>query len=131
MAPSDTKRGRKKQESDAVITITFRHVDPTEAIRQHAERKLRHLVKFLKRPCEIHLILTVDKYRHSGEVTFKSGGHTVTAQEETKDLYSAIDLLADKAERQLKKLQEKTVSKRVRAHSTGEILSAEETEPKP
>jgi putative sigma-54 modulation protein len=108
------------------LAVTFRHVEPTEAIRAYAVRKLSHLAKFLKRPCLIHLILTVDKYRHRGEVTVKSGYLAVTAQEETKDLYSVIDLLADKVERQLKNHRGKTSAKRLRAPSAGELMRNEQ-----
>jgi ribosomal subunit interface protein len=108
------------------VTVTFRHVEPTEALRSYAERKLSHLAKFLKRACQVHLILSVDKYRQHGEVTVKSGHLAVTAQEETKDLYSVIDLLADKVGRQLKSHLGKVKAKRVRAPSTGEVLSEAE-----
>jgi ribosome hibernation promoting factor len=108
------------------VTVTFRHVEPTDAIRLYAERKLAHVGKLLKRSCDAHLILTVDKYRQHGEVTVKSGRLSVTAQEETKDLYSVIDLLADKVGRQLKKHLEKFTAKKVRSLSTGEVLSASE-----
>jgi ribosomal subunit interface protein len=113
------------------VTVTFRHVEPTEAIRAYAVRKLSHLGKFLKRPCLIHLILTVDKYRHRGEVTVKSGYLDVAAQEETKDLYSVIDLLADKVERQLKDHRGKTTAKKLRAPSAGELMSNEQMAPEP
>lgn len=113
------------------LTVTFRHVEPTEAIRAYAARKLSHLARFLKRPCLIHLILTVDKYRHRGEVTVKSGYLAVAAQEETKDLYSVIDLLADKVERQLKNHREKTTAKKLRAPSTGELMSDAQMVPEP
>ena len=59
----------------------------------YAEQKFAHLGRSLKRTCLAHLILTVDKYRQHGEVTVKSGRLSVIAQEETKDLYSVIDLL--------------------------------------
>jgi ribosomal subunit interface protein len=108
------------------VTVTFRHVEPTDAIRLYAERKLAHVGKLLKRSCDAHLILTVDKYRQHGEVTVKSGRLSVTAQEETKDLYSVIDLLVDKVGRQLKKHLEKFKAKKVRSLSTGEVLSASE-----
>jgi len=108
------------------VSVTFRHVEPTDAIRVYAERKLAHIGKLLKRSCDAHLILTVDKYRQHGEVTVKSGRLSVTAQEETKDLYSVIDLLADKVGRQLKKHIEKFKAKKVRSPSTGEVLSASE-----
>jgi putative sigma-54 modulation protein len=82
------------------------------------------------RPCTVHLILSVDKYRQCGEVTVKSGRlAVVAAQQETKDLYSVIDLLADKVQRQLKKHLEKIEAKKWRAPSAGEVLSeAEEAE---
>ena len=111
------------------VTVTFRHVEPTEAIQSYAQRKLSHMAKYLKRACDVHLILSVDKYRHRGEVTVKSGHLAVTAQEETKDLYSVIDLLADKVGRQLKSHLGKTTAKKVRAPSTGEVLSAAEESP--
>jgi putative sigma-54 modulation protein len=110
------------------VSVTFRHIQPTEAIRAYAERKLSHPAKFLKRPCQVHLILTVDKYRHRGEVTVKSGYLAAAAQEETKDLYSVIDLLADKIERQLQDHRGKTTAKKLRSPSTGELMSEEQAE---
>ena len=108
------------------VTVTFRHVEPTDAIRHYAEKKFAHFGRSIKRACEAHLILTVDKYRQHGEVTVKSGRLSVTAQEETKDLYSVIDLLTDKVGRQLKKHLEKFKAKKVRSLSTGEVLSSSE-----
>jgi ribosomal subunit interface protein len=113
------------------VAVTFRHVEPTEALRAYAVRKLSHPAKFLKRPCQVHLILTVDKYRHRGEVTLKSGYLAVAAQEETKDLYSVIDLLADKVERQLKSHRGKSTAKKLRAPSAGELMSNEQVAPDP
>ncbi len=111
------------------VSVTFRHIEPTEAIRAYAARKLSHPAKFLKRPCQVHLILTVDKYRHRGEVTVKSGYLAAAAQEETKDLYSVIDLLADKIERQLKDHRGKTTAKKLRAPSAGQLMSDEQVVP--
>ena len=108
------------------VTVTFRHVEPTDALRLYAERKFAHVGKMIKRTCSAHLILTVDKYRQHGEVTVKSGRLLVTAQEETKDLYSVIDLLEDKVGRQLKKHLEKFKAKKVRSPSTGQVLAASE-----
>ena len=121
------RRAQLKARPAADVTVTFRHVEPTEAIRRYGERKLGHVAMALKRPCSVHLILSVDKYRQCGEVTVKSGRlAVVAAQEETKDLYSVIDLLADKVQRQLKKHLEKKETKKWRAPSAGEVLSAAE-----
>jgi ribosomal subunit interface protein len=121
-----SRSAHKVAATATAINVTFRHVDPTDAIRHYAERKLEHIAVRLKRACSIHLILTVDKYRHQGEVTVKCGRFTVTAQEETKDLYAVIDLLADKVGRQLKSHLAKAATQRVRARSTGAILTAAE-----
>ena len=120
------KTSRARRKASAIVsevTVTFRHVAPTDAIREYAERKLKHIGARLKRSCSVHLILTVDKYRHQGEVTVKCGRFDLTAQEETKDLYAVIDLLADKVGRQLKCHLAKVETRRVRAPSTGEVLS--------
>ena len=142
MKPREGKRNRaaareRGRQAAAVSTpqarvaVTFRHVEPTEAIKVYGERKLANAAKHLRRACEIHLILTVDKYRQHGEVTVKSGRFAVTAQEETKDLYSVIDLLADKVERQLRRHVEKKRASKMRSKSTGEVLSAAEQMPSP
>lgn len=110
----------------AIVNVTFRHLESTPALRLYAERKLGHVARILKRACEVHLILTVDKYRQYGEVTVKSGRVAVAAQEQARDLYSVIDLLSANVERQLKKHLGKIKTRRVRAPSAGEVLSAQE-----
>jgi putative sigma-54 modulation protein len=121
-----SRSGGKVAATATALTVTFRHVEPSDAIRRYAERKLEHIGSRLKRSCSIHLILTVDKYRHQGEVTVKCGRFSVTAQDETKDLYAVIDLLAAKVGRQLKSHLAKVETQRVRASSAGEVLSAAE-----
>lgn len=120
------RNARLGREHATNVTVTFRHLESTEAIRIYAERKFAHVGKLLKRDCDVHLILLVDKYRHHGEVTVKSGRLSVTAQEETKDLYSVIDLLAEKVESQLKRHLKKIEANKVRSPSTGTVLTASE-----
>ena len=76
--------------------------------------------------CSIHLILSVDKYRHCGEVTVKCGRFSITAKDETKDLYAVIDLLAAKVGRQLKSHLAKVATQHTRTPSAGEVLSVAE-----
>jgi putative sigma-54 modulation protein len=126
LARKAKRNASKRSRSAANVAVTFRHVDPSEALRTYAARKFAHCAKHLKRPCDVHLILTVDKYRQCGEVTVKSGRLALAAQEETKDLYSVIDLLADKIDRQLKSHLGRNETRKTRAISAGEILAAEE-----
>jgi len=85
------------------VMVTFRHVEPTDGLRQHAEEKVQRVHKYLRRPIEAHIILSVEKQRHIAEVQLSANHLNVTATEETNDLYSAIDLAMSKIERQVKK----------------------------
>src|SRR5208282_5634072 len=127
-ATQNKKKLRRGAVQPTAVSVTFRHVEPTTALQQYAERKLGHICKFLKRAAQAQVILAVDKYRQHGEVTVKSGRLAVVAEAETKDLYSVIDLLVDKVERQLKKTIDKGKAKKTRAPSTGEVLTAAEEE---
>jgi putative sigma-54 modulation protein len=90
------------------INVTFRHVEPTPALRTHAEEKLERMVKkYLRRPVDAHVILSVAKERHAAEITLQADHVTMFAKEETTDLYAAIDLAVAKLEHQAQKLRAK------------------------
>ncbi|MCK6554267.1 ribosome-associated translation inhibitor RaiA [Candidatus Binatia bacterium] len=89
------------------VMVTFRHVDPSDGLRRHAEAKLRRVGKLLRGAAEAHVILSVVKRRHVAEVQVSADHVNTTATEETDDLYSAIDLAVDKLVRQVKRRAEK------------------------
>ena len=69
--------------------------------------KLGKIQKILDSPFEAQVTLSVEKYRHIAEVFLTARGITIKAFESTDNLYSAIDLVCDKVERQTKKYREK------------------------
>lgn len=89
------------------ISVTFRNVDPSEHLKQYAENRLARFKKYLEEPVEIHLVLSIQKFRHTADVTVTADGMKIKAQEETGDLYSAIDMVVDKLEKQIKRHKEK------------------------
>lgn len=90
------------------ITVTFRHVDPTPALRDYAREKVtRVTAKYLRRPGDAHVILEVSKGRHIAEITLQAEHNQLFAKEETHDLYEAIDLAIAKLEHQAQKLKAK------------------------
>lgn len=86
------------------VTVTFRHVRSTAALRTYAEEKITRLDRYLHRPMEAHVILEVLKKSHRAEINLIANGTALFGADETSDLYSAIDLALDKVERQVKKL---------------------------
>jgi putative sigma-54 modulation protein len=104
--------------SDVKVAVTFRHTVPTEALKQYAEEKIHRIGKYFSRPLEAHVVLSVDsKERHTAEVELHTHGAMIHGKEETEDLYSAIDLVIDKVERQAQKQKEKTKLNRRRARA--------------
>jgi putative sigma-54 modulation protein len=88
------------------VTVTFRHVDSTPALLSYAEDKVARMVrKYLKRPGDAHVILSVSKQRHVAEVSLQADHTPLFAKETTQDLYSAIDLAVEKLEHQAQKLK--------------------------
>src|SRR5262245_65441831 len=113
-----------------LISVTFRHVPPTPWLRAYAEDKLdKHVRKYLRRPTDAHVILSVAKERHVAEITLQADHVTMFAQEETHDLYSAIDLALDKLEHQAQKLKAKRRSHKGPAASRRESRAVEEPPP--
>jgi putative sigma-54 modulation protein len=99
------------------INVTFRHMEATDALREHAEKRVQRLAKFVHRPIDAHVILSVVKRRHIAEVVLNADRTTIAAKEETGDLYSAIDLAGDKVEHRARKHTEKISNHKMSARS--------------
>jgi len=102
------------------ISVTFRHTEPTEALKEYATAKLSKVKKYLEEPVEADVVLTVEKFRHIAEVNVKADGNVFNGTESGADMYSSIDLLADKMERQIKKHKTKARSKAAHARNAAE-----------
>ena len=85
------------------ITVTFRHTEPIESLKAYAEEKVSKLKKYLDFPTEAHVVLSVEKFRHQADVTLSLDGTRIKGVEETGDMYSAIDQVMDKIEKQVKR----------------------------
>ena len=84
------------------IAITFRQMDATDAVKGYANEKVGKLQKFLKQPLHGTVTLSCQKMVNSVEVDLHAGSQHYHAHEENEDMYAAIDLVVDKAERQIR-----------------------------
>jgi len=78
-------------------------MDPSPALKQYVVDKLEKLEKYMVKPEEIHVIMDVEKIRHSIEIVILANGSRITGKEVSEDMYSSIDLVADKDKHILKK----------------------------
>lgn len=89
------------------MNVTGHHVDVTTSMKDYLERKLDRVVKHCDNVIDVHCVLTVEKLQHRAEATVLLNGKPVHADAVEMDMYAAIDSLADKLERRVKKHREK------------------------
>ena len=107
------------------IAVTFRHIEPTDSLKTYAEEKLSKIDKYFDFPIEAHVVLEVQKFRRVADVTLSVNGVMIKAVEETEDMYSAIDQVTDKIEKQVRRYREKTRTKRTEDRKNEKALGVE------
>jgi putative sigma-54 modulation protein len=95
------------------LNVSGHHLAVTPAIRSYVEAKLERVARHFDHVIDAHVILTVDKLRQKAEVTLHVRGKDLHCECEENDLYAAIDLLADKLDRQVLRYKDKRFDKRV------------------
>ena len=89
------------------VSVTFRQLEPSEALRTYVTERLKKFKRYLDGPLEAHVVLGLEKFRHLADVSLNSNGRMVKGREENSDMYAAIDLVMDKIDMQLRKQREK------------------------
>ncbi len=95
-------------------SVTFKNLDPSEHLKAYVGEKLNRFDKYLYNPAEANVVLSVEKFRHLAEININGDRLNINGKEETNDMYSAIDLVLDKLENQIKKNKQK-----IRKHRGG------------
>ncbi len=93
------------------INVTFRHMEHDAGLKDYVDDRFAKLKKYSDAPMNINVVLSKEKYRNCAEVVVSGDGIRAAAKQEHEDLRSAIDLVLDKIERQLKKFREKLKGK--------------------
>ena len=95
------------------LSVSGHHLEVTPALRTYVESKIARVKRHFDHVIDAHVILTVDKLRQKAEVTLHVAGKDLHCESEEDDLYAAIDLLADKLDRQVLRYKDKLYDKRV------------------
>ncbi|SMG65297.1 ribosomal subunit interface protein [methanotrophic bacterial endosymbiont of Bathymodiolus sp.] len=94
------------------VSVTGRHVEVTEAMKQHVEDKIGKVKRHFDHVTDVHVILTVEKLEQKAEATVQISGAKLFADDVQEDMYAAIDNMVDKLDRQIIKHKEKVQSHR-------------------
>jgi putative sigma-54 modulation protein len=73
-------------------------------MEDYFRRKVAGLHLEYPRIVDVHLILDIEKYRHSAEVILRCSNHiTIKASAETDDMYASLDQVVDRIARKMRK----------------------------
>lgn len=89
------------------VSVTFRHMEPSDTIKGYVEQKLARLGKLFYKTAEANVVLSAEKHRHRAEINLKGDRTLITSVQEKEDMYEAIDLALDKIQKQVKKYKSK------------------------
>lgn len=88
-------------------SVTFRHMEPSEPLKDYVHERTARLTKYVDRPLDSNVTLKVEKFRQIADVVINANGIRIAGEESHEDMYAAIDLVMDKIERQVKKYMSK------------------------
>jgi len=94
-------------------SVTFKNLDPSDPLKSYVQDKLDRFDRLLDNPAEANVVLSVEKFRHIAEINISGDRLTIYGKEETNDMYSAIDMVLDKLEKQIKKNKQKVRERRI------------------
>ena len=99
------------------FAVTFRHMEPTEALKSYARERMERVRKYLPDPISCHVVMSTERHNHRIDVTFQlHNGLAIAGHEITENMYSSIDLCIAKIERQVRKYKGKLEGMRARPH---------------
>ncbi len=89
------------------LDVSGHHVDVSQALKGYVKTKFTRLERHFDIAIHAHVILSVEKLDQKAEATVRVAGGNLFADAIDADMYAAIDALADKLDRQLKRHKEK------------------------
>jgi putative sigma-54 modulation protein len=105
------------------ITITFRHMVGTDAVKQYAYEKVAKLQKFLRQAMTAQVTLEVEGLDHLAEVAISSGSGRFIATDRSADMYASIDIVHDKLVQQIRAAKGLSIAKKRGATSAREFAA--------
>ena len=109
------------------IEVTARHMHVNVDVQDYARRKASELVDEFSRIEHIHVILDHQKRQNVAEIVVQAKNRIrLEASESSENMRVAIDVAADKAEKQLRRLRDKVQDHRVKSLPQKEVVGQEE-----
>ena len=106
------------------ISVTFKNIDSSDALKSHTQEKFDRLDKMFDKPADAYMVISVEKLHNIAEIHLNCDKIKIHAKENTENnMYAAIDALYDKVKLQIRKYKDKQ-----RRHLAGDKQSIKPTD---
>ncbi|HAA08972.1 MAG: ribosome-associated translation inhibitor RaiA [Syntrophomonadaceae bacterium] len=85
------------------LDIRGKNLELTDALKDYTTKRLSKLEKYIEDAKEAQVALSVEGEGHKVEVTIPLNGVLLRGEEASEDMYSSIDLVVEKLEKQIEK----------------------------
>ena len=90
-------------------------MEGTQALKEYAEKRVKRFAKYFADPISCHVTMSTNRYNHRADVSVQlHNGFRIAAHDTTENMYSSLDLVAAKIERQVRRYKEKLRHHKVR-----------------
>lgn len=89
-------------------SVTFRHMKPSDPIKEFAEERVDKLSKLIENGGEAHVTLSVEKHLHCAHIELMTHGSLrLRGEEKSEDMYASIENAIEKIIKQVKRYRSK------------------------
>lgn len=94
------------------VEYVARQFQLSDEVRGYTEKKLDKALKFVEEPIDVRVTLVQEKHRNIAEIKLGHRHGVVQASEESEEMADAINLAADKVEKQVRRGRKRFMSLR-------------------
>ena len=105
------------------IDISGRHFHVTEALKDTVTEKVKKLDRYSLQIETVHVVLEVQKFHHTAEITVAGKNLRLTAKEESADMYAAFDNSLGNIQLQLARQHDRVKDHKARRYEKDEGVS--------
>ena len=94
-------------------SVTFRHMKPSDAVRQYAEDRVDKITRLIDREVEAQVVLSLESHLQVAHIELVTDGSLhIRGVDKSPDMYASIDAAVDRIMRQVKRYRSKIRSHR-------------------
>jgi ribosome hibernation promoting factor len=110
-------------------TVTTRHFELNESLKERAEERLHRLSRFFDRILDARVVVSFEKNRYTAEASVTANGTPIASHAVADTDRAALEQVLDKLEAQLRRHKDRLTRKKRRTGGDGDFPLPEAEEP--